>query len=65
MDLQDLLQIGIESYDDAFKVLQEIKYLPATIKRMGMLHRFNIFLRLSFINISLVELKRGFKSHSM
>lgn len=37
MDLQDLLQIGIESYDDAFKILQEIKYLPTTIKRMGML----------------------------
>ncbi len=35
MDLQDLLQIGIENYDEAFKILQEIKYLPATIKRMG------------------------------
>lgn len=49
MDLQDLLQIGIERYEDAFKILQEIKYLPATIKRMGMLHRSNIFLRLSFL----------------
>ena len=36
--LQDLLQMGIENYDDAFKILKEIKTLPQFIKRMGELN---------------------------
>jgi len=35
LGLQDLLQIGVENYDDAFKLLKEVKYLPARVKRMG------------------------------
>lgn len=36
--LQDLLQIGIENYDDALKILKELKYLPLAIKRIGKLN---------------------------
>ena len=33
--MQDLLQIGIESYDDAFKLLNEIKQLPSGIRNLA------------------------------
>jgi len=35
VSLQDLLQIGVENYEDAFKLLEEVKYLPNIVQRMG------------------------------
>ena len=35
VNLQDLLQIGVENYDDALRILQELKYLSTSIKQIG------------------------------
>ena len=37
VSLQDLLQIGVENYEDAFRLLEEVKYLPNIVQRMGKL----------------------------
>jgi hypothetical protein len=52
--LQDLLQIGVESYDDAFKLLNEIKQLPSGIKNLATdnLNFFRIEDWLSYLNLN-------------
>jgi hypothetical protein len=36
MTFSDLIQIGIDNYDDMFNILKEIKNLPSSIKRIGL-----------------------------
>jgi hypothetical protein len=44
MTFSDLIQIGIDNYDDMFNILKEIKNLPSAIKKIGRLNfKVNLF----------------------
>lgn len=63
LNLQDLLQIGIDNYDDAFKLLKEIKYMPAIIKKMETesFQRVDEWLRF----LDLPDYIQNFKNHNL
>ena len=48
MTFSDLIQIGIDNYDDMFNILKEIKNLPSAIKRIGLIFYFK---KKIFVNI--------------